>query len=151
LVVWATYDADDAPNSQNAIIESNLPAGVTPPAGAVTDLEWYQLGVGLTVHIGVDAATGALNTKRVLVTTTDARDDRGVPMTAALYQNIPNRVYDVRGALVRVLEDRIRAMGRYEVDWNGDDGRGERVASGVYFYRLTTPGYSQTRKMVLLK
>jgi hypothetical protein len=123
------------------------------------------------VHIGVDAATGALNTKRVLVTTTDARDDRGVPMTAALYQNIPNpfnprtvirydvaapghvslRVYDVRGALVRVLEDRIRAMGRYEVDWNGDDGRGERVASGVYFYRLTTPGYSQTRKMVLLK
>ena len=67
LVVWATYDADDVPNSQNAIIESNLPAGVVPPVGAVTDLEWYQIGVGLTVKIGVDAFTGNLGEKYVLV------------------------------------------------------------------------------------
>ena len=67
LVVWATYDADDVPNSQNAIIESNLPAGMVPPVGAVTDLDWYQIGVGLTVHIGVDAFTGELGYKYELV------------------------------------------------------------------------------------
>ncbi len=44
-----------------------------------------------------------------------------------------------------------RPPGRYEVGWNGDNDRGDRVASGVYFYQLTTSGFLQTRKMVLLK
>jgi hypothetical protein len=61
------------------------------------------------------------------------------------------RVYDVRGALVRVLEDRTRGIGRYEVGWDGTDERGTRVASGVYFYRLTAGRFSATRKMVVLK
>jgi YD repeat-containing protein len=61
------------------------------------------------------------------------------------------RVYDVTGALVKVLEERERGPGGYEVPWNGDNENGERVASGVYLYRLTTPGFSQTRKMLLLK
>lgn len=94
-----------------------------------------------------------------------------VPTKTALHQNIPNpfnpstiirydiaargwvrvRVYDVSGALVRVLEDREREPGVYAIGWNGDTEHGGRAASGVYFYRLTAPGFSQTRKMVLLK
>jgi hypothetical protein len=94
-----------------------------------------------------------------------------LPTRAALYQNYPNpsnpstiirydiakpglvslRVYNVSGALVRVLEARRRDRGRYEVGWNGEDDRGERVASGIYFYRLTAPGYSKTRKIVLMR
>jgi hypothetical protein len=94
-----------------------------------------------------------------------------LPGRAALYQNYPNpfnpstiirydiaepgmvelRVYDVTGALVKVLEARHRERGRYEVGWNGENDRAEQVASGVYFYRLTAPGYSQTRKMVLVQ
>ena len=61
------------------------------------------------------------------------------------------RIYDVRGALVKTLEDRDRPAGRYEVGWHGENERGERVSSGVYFYRLVAAGHSQTRKMVILK
>ncbi len=61
------------------------------------------------------------------------------------------KVYDVSGALVRTLVDENRPAGSHEVPWDGRDTRGQGVASGVYFYRLEAPGFTKTRKMVLLK
>ncbi len=58
IIVWATYDDKISPNSQNTIIESNLPAGVTPPAGAVTDIEFLAPGIGLIAERGISASTG---------------------------------------------------------------------------------------------
>jgi photosystem II stability/assembly factor-like uncharacterized protein len=60
-------------------------------------------------------------------------------------------VYDVSGALVAVLADRIFPAGRNEVAWNGVGSGGAAVASGMYFYRLTTSEGTLTRRMVLLK
>jgi hypothetical protein len=37
------------------------------------------------------------------------------------------------------------------VRWNATDQHGARVASGVYFYRLTAANVDVARKMVLLK
>jgi flagellar hook assembly protein FlgD len=61
------------------------------------------------------------------------------------------RVFDVEGGLVRTLVDGRRPAGRNVVTWDGVNDNGTQVASGVYFYRLRTPGYAKTRKMVLLK
>jgi len=61
------------------------------------------------------------------------------------------RVYDVTGALVITLKDRDRSPGRYEAGQNGDSERGGQVASGVYFYHLVTPNFTQTKKMLFLK
>jgi flagellar hook assembly protein FlgD len=61
------------------------------------------------------------------------------------------RIYNVNGALVKVLEDRERPAGRYEIGWGGDNQRGETVSSGVYFYHLKAGSTTLTRKMVLLK
>lgn len=94
-----------------------------------------------------------------------------LPTRATLYQNYPNpfnpatmirydiaeagmvqiKIYDVTGAIVKTLESRHRKRGRYEIGWNGENDRGEAVASGIYFYRLAAPGYTQTRKMVLVR
>lgn len=60
-------------------------------------------------------------------------------------------VYDITGALVGVIEHTFRDPGRYEARWNGENQRGEKVASGVYFYRLSAPGFAESRKMLLLK
>ncbi|HER43686.1 MAG TPA: T9SS type A sorting domain-containing protein [Candidatus Eisenbacteria bacterium] len=60
-------------------------------------------------------------------------------------------VYNVKGELVSTLIDGRMERGRGEIVWNATDGRGRRVASGVYFYRLTAGDIVRTKKMVLLK
>ena len=61
------------------------------------------------------------------------------------------RIYDVRGRLIRTLVSGQAIPGERSVTWNGRDDRGQAVASGVYFYRLTANGFAMTRKMALTK
>jgi hypothetical protein len=61
------------------------------------------------------------------------------------------RVYDVSGRLVRTVDDSVREAGPQQVTWNGSNGDGEAVASGVYFIMLEAAGDSKTRKVVLLR
>ena len=65
-------------------------------------------------------------------------------------------IYDLSGQPVRTLDVGHRIASAYEnrskaIYWNGRNGLGERVASGVYFYTLTTEDYSATRKMLVVK
>ena len=65
-------------------------------------------------------------------------------------------IYDLSGQPVRTLEVGHRIASAYEnrskaIYWDGRNGLGERVASGVYFYHLSTGEYSATRRMVILK
>ena len=41
--------------------------------------------------------------------------------------------------------------GIHRLTWDGHDGFGRQVASGLYFYRLTHNGITLTRRMMLLK
>jgi hypothetical protein len=61
------------------------------------------------------------------------------------------KVYAANGELVKVLADRWLPKGAHSVRWNGDDGAGRHVASGVYLCELKTAGQTQTRKLVLLR
>jgi hypothetical protein len=78
------------------------------------------------------------------------------PTTTIQYQ-LPERthvrltIYNVMGQRVRVLVDEPKPQGRYKVMWDGRNDAGEAVASGVYFYRMTTQGFEMTKKMVLLR
>jgi len=60
-------------------------------------------------------------------------------------------VYNIKGQRVRVLADGEYGVGKHNVIWNGDDSAGRSVGSGVYFYRMTTQGYTSVRKMLLMK
>jgi hypothetical protein len=52
---------------------------------------------------------------------------------------------------VRTLVDERLDGGAYREVWDGRDGRGHEVASGVYFCRLTVGTRTLTRKMVLAR
>jgi hypothetical protein len=65
--------------------------------------------------------------------------------------SVKMRVFNVKGRLVRVLIDGRVPGGNRSVAWDGRNERGRRVSSGLYFYRLEAPGYTKTRKMILLK
>ena len=61
------------------------------------------------------------------------------------------QVFDVNGQLVRTLVDARHVSGRQSVTWDARDNHGAPVATGVYFYRLKAPGFTKTKKMVLLQ
>jgi subtilisin family serine protease len=58
-------------------------------------------------------------------------------------------VLDISGRLVTTLASGVRSAGRNEIEWNGLDGTGHRVAPGIYVYRLTTPDRVLARRMVM--
>ena len=60
-------------------------------------------------------------------------------------------VYNVLGQRVATIIDGTRGAGHHEVSWQGVDDGGSRVTSGIYFYRLTTADYTETKKMMLIK
>jgi subtilisin family serine protease len=60
-------------------------------------------------------------------------------------------VFNILGQRVRTLVDENKLPGRYEVVWDGKDEMGKGVSSGIYFYRLETSGFKETKKMVLLR
>jgi hypothetical protein len=66
-------------------------------------------------------------------------------------KNVRVGVYDVTGRSVRVLQDGQLAAGTYRRDWDGRDGEGRAVSSGVYLYRYEVAGEVLTRKMVLMR
>jgi hypothetical protein len=62
------------------------------------------------------------------------------------------KVYNVAGQLVRTLVNDVQKPSDVKpVVWHGINNSGQRVSSGVYFYKLVTKGFTQTKKMVLLK
>ena len=94
-----------------------------------------------------------------------------VPLATELKQNYPNpfkgsttiswvmakdepvkiEIYNLRGQKVTTLYDGWGKKGRQAVSWDAKDAKGQSVASGVYFYRLSTPKESKVQKMMVIK
>ncbi|GAB4341714.1 MAG: hypothetical protein Kow0037_28570 [Calditrichia bacterium] len=60
-------------------------------------------------------------------------------------------VFNLRGQKVRTLFSGELPAGAHRVEWDATNDSGERVASGIYFYRLKTDSRQLTRRMLLLK
>ena len=71
----------------------------------------------------------------------------GIPRAA----RVRLAIFDVRGRLVAKLVDTDLAQGFHPVEWSQRDGRGVKVASGVYVARLEALGQVRTTKVVLLR
>ena len=109
---------------------------------------------------------------RFKATVTDVEDEINVPTTNHLAQNYPNpfnlsttisysvarnarvelTLYDLRGRIVRILENQMRTPGEYKIIWDGRNGDGIIQSSGVYLYRLKVDDeVREAKRMVLLK
>lgn len=60
-------------------------------------------------------------------------------------------IFDLAGRKVSTLVNKVQTAGRHEFEWNGQDDQGNEAAAGMYLYRLTTPNYTESRKMILMK
>jgi hypothetical protein len=102
----------------------------------------------------------------------DIQDEETIPSKFSLSQNYPNpfnpetaisyklpaaskvsiKVYDVLGREVATLVDEYKQAGSYNVTFNARHlERSREIQSGVYFYRLQTGSFSETKKMLLIK
>ncbi|MBN2461902.1 MAG: T9SS type A sorting domain-containing protein, partial [Candidatus Cloacimonetes bacterium] len=65
--------------------------------------------------------------------------------------NVSIEIFNVKGQKVKTLINEYRNSGDHQVVWNGTDDNNRAVDSGIYFYKMSAKGDTETRKMVLLK
>jgi len=98
---------------------------------------------------------------------TDIKEQEfAIPKQFTLSQNYPNpfnaattisfslsepqfvtlKIYDLLGREVQTQVDELKHAGNHQAIWNA-----ENTVSGMYFYKISTGDYTETRKMILLK
>ncbi|MHB8339125.1 MAG: FlgD immunoglobulin-like domain containing protein [Ignavibacteriaceae bacterium] len=117
-----------------------------------------------TLSAVISTADGQKWTKEIRVSV-------GAPKDYKLYNNYPNPfnpstkiafelpgashvkivIYDVVGREVAQITDGEYPSGYSEVMWNGINGNGEHVSSGIYFYRISTGNWNKVMKMMVVK
>jgi len=110
---------------------------------------FYKIGFGVTT--GVEPTPRATVARLLRNYPNPFNPATKVDFTMARDAAATLRVYDVTGRLVRTLLDSYLTVGRYVVDWDGRDDRGQHAASGVYFLRLQAGGQFLTRTVNLVK
>jgi hypothetical protein len=60
-------------------------------------------------------------------------------------------VYDLQGRLVSKLLDENRGIGEQTLSWDGSNSRNQRVATGVYFFRIQAPQGQESKRVAVLK
>ncbi|MBC8526662.1 MAG: T9SS type A sorting domain-containing protein [Candidatus Cloacimonetes bacterium] len=97
-------------------------------------------------------------------------EPNGISSSITLFQNYPNpfnpfttisfsikqnskielEIFNVKGQKVKTLINEFRQSGYHSIPWNGDDAYGNKISSGLYFYKLSVDGKTEVVKKCLL-
>ncbi len=83
----------------------------------------------------------------VLSTGAVARFAIEVPQTAAVRLTL----HDLNGRRVATVIDEMRSQGRHEITWNGENDRGQKLPTGVYFGRFEAGNTVETQRVVVVR
>ncbi len=98
-------------------------------------------------------------------------DENNIPVDFHLAQNFPNpfnpstkiefsipvtahvtiSIFNILGQETATIIDEIKSAGNYSITWDGVDSYGQKVSSGIYFYRINADDYTDSRKMALVQ
>lgn len=135
--------------------------------GSVLELVFDGSDVGLLSSLSLERVL--LNEGRIPVQIVGREAE--IPTAYGLSQNYPNPfnpattiryalpaegrvtvcIYNTMGQRVRMLVEREQAAGYHRVVWDGRDGTGQAVASGLYLCRMVAGEYSAVRKLALVR
>ena len=122
-----------------------------------------DFGTAEVLQASMIARTGGIHT--------GLEDAMLLPDKLSLHQNYPNpfnpttmigydlpeqndvtlAIYDILGKKIKSLVNQKMDAGRHTSLWDGTDHSGKIVSGGVYFYRLQSNDFIQTRKMLFIK
>ncbi len=154
-MLFDLYSNDDLPDAENIL------AKIKTQANLITPMELLD----------AEEAVAAKGGPAVDVSTVDqlnpnSNPEAQLPRSYGLSQNYPNpfnpstviiyhlpkeahvtiTIYDVLGRKVATIVDGTETAGYHEITFNGS-----QLSSGVYFYRMTTPAFTNVKKMLMLK
>ena len=149
----------------------NINQIITTPLNTTLDPTWVADNCKIVVFAYKDSTVLAYGTVQQAIEesvtgVTGISGNTEAPGNYALSQNYPNpfnpvtnirfdilkssyvslSVMDITGKVVEILINQNLSPGTYNYDWDA-----EKYSSGVYFYKLETDGFSETKKMVLIK
>ncbi|NIM18927.1 MAG: T9SS type A sorting domain-containing protein [Candidatus Latescibacteria bacterium] len=153
-----SYDTTNALDNPVAVVLSSFsfnyirddrPAGIPDRADHLTDIIRF-------LRNPLDDPTGAGGTPQFTNSLAQNYPNPFNPSTTIKYSikaraSVSLKIYNVTGQLVKTLVNEEKPAGEYTKGWNGRNDAGNPVSSGVYFYKLVTKNFTQTKKMVLLK
>ena len=59
--------------------------------------------------------------------------------------------FDLKGNLIKKIINDFKQSGNHKINWNATNQYGQEISSGVYLYRLSIDGKSNTSKLIFLK
>ena len=74
-----------------------------------------------------------------------------IHFTLSKETNVSINIYNIKGQIVKTVIDEYRKPGEYKMIWEGQDNKGRKVSSGIYFYRMKTDEYTSVKRMILMK
>ena len=109
----------------------------------------YTLEITPTL-VAVEDDAGITTNRLHFVTPNPFRTTTTVGFDLAVEGEATLELFDLAGARVATLASGHRAAGRHRIQYDDRGGDGHSLSAGVYFVRLSTPGYSSTRRVVRL-
>ncbi|HSL88429.1 MAG TPA: T9SS type A sorting domain-containing protein [Ignavibacteriaceae bacterium] len=163
---WTDYEISDHNFRPTAV------SGIG--AGNISDHIDITYTNGKLWPVWMDNSTGVYQiwTAPITLSLVNVEDEKHLFSSFALNQNYPNpfnpstkiswqsrtgswhtlKVLDLLGREIVTLLDEYIPAGSYEIEFNSNDaGYRNKLTSGIYFYRLQTGEFSETKPMVLLK
>ncbi len=75
-----------------------------------------------------------------------------IKFTMGVSENVSVRVFDMLGHEIRTLvQGEVMTTGAHSIKWDGRSTNGAQVANGMYYYQITSPSFTQTVKMEVIR
>lgn len=132
---------------KNALVTVLDNADTTQRFSALTDASG-NFQIGLPTSVESDAYTSPARFELAQAYPNPFSSTAAIPYQIKKESDVRITIFDILGRAVRTFNVGQQSIGVHSVLWNGCSDLGERVATGVYFYRLDVGGESRVKKLI---
>ena len=111
----------------------------------------FPVGVGVTVALDDNSGLSPFKYKLNNNYPNPFNPETTIGFSVANDSKVTILIYNILGQKVATLLDGKMNPGNYTMKWKGVSDSGKELPSGMYFYEMTSPGFHQIKKLVLVR